>query len=806
MSGALSHLRVLELADGVAASYCAKLFATYGAEVIKVESPSGGDPIRARGPFAGQPGPETSIPFLWLNTAKKSVVADLETTTGRAKVRQLALTADIVIENFSPGTLEGTGLSYGELAAARPGIVVVSITPFGQDGPYRDFLGNEIVSYATGGGMHLTGDPDREPLVGGFQVANCSAGMAAYIGALAAVFGRQKSGRGRHVDVSIQEAMLDNIEIALVEHLHLGHDPKRKGDRHALVPWELFPCRDGWAAIVGGPIRKWLGAVDIFEEPRLNDPKFRHVGGRIKNRSEFEELIRPWLERSDRAEILTSGRQHGLAFGILNRPEDALEHPQHRARGFFQRLDHPVVGEHRVAGEPFRIEDAPAIHERAPLLGEHTEEFLTQALGTTDLRAPEPSAATPAISAVEGVVVPGVLDGVRVLDFSVDWAGPHAARILADLGAEVIKVEYPSRLDGMRGAFLEDRRYDKHPRFWQLHRNKKSLTLDLKRTEHHQRALELVAWADVVVDSSRPGVLERLGLGWEVMVAQRPDVILVQMPAFGSTGPDAAFGGFGGGIEPQSGLQALTGYSPQSPPRRIREMDVTNGVAGACAIFTALVHRQATGLGQRVDVSQMEAAISTLAGMEFLETAMTGLAPQPTGNRHRIFAPQGCYPCREDDQWVVLTVRDNQEWQGLCHALGRPDLADDSAYSTAGDRMRSHDLLDEIISTWTRQRDHRTAMEDLQAAGVPAGAVLRPLDLATDPHLSARGWFLEAEDGGKRYPGHPFRFVGETPAVLRRGPSLGEHDREVIVDLLGRPESEVEPVREDELGTSFDPE
>ncbi len=316
MSGALSHLRVLELASGVAAPYCGKLFATYGAEVIKIESPSGGDPCRSCGPFAGQPGPETSIPFLWLNTAKKSVSVDLQTTAGREMVRQLALTADVVIDNHPPGTLDGTGLSYDELAADRPEIVVVSVTPFGQDGPYRDFLGDEIVAYATGGGMHLTGDPDREPLVGGFHVAHCSAGMAAYIGALAAVFGRQQSGRGRHVDVSLQEAMLDNIEIALVEHLHLGHDPKRKGDCHTLVPWELFPCRDGWAAIVGGPIRKWLGAVDIFEEPRLKEPRFRHVGGRIKHRAEFEELIRPWLESRDRAEILAAGRRHGLAFGI----------------------------------------------------------------------------------------------------------------------------------------------------------------------------------------------------------------------------------------------------------------------------------------------------------------------------------------------------------------------------------------------------------------------------------------------------------------------------------------------------------
>lgn len=384
MSGALSHLRVVEIADGIAGPYCGKLLATYGAQVIKIEPPAGGDSTRSRGPFAGEPGTETSIPFLFLNTAKESVSVDIERPTGQSLARQLALTADIVVENFPPGRLEGTGLAYHELAAERPDLVMVSITPFGQDGPYRDFLGDEVVSYATGGGMHLTGDPDREPLLGGLQVAHCSGGMAGYIGALAAVFGRDQGQKGRHVDVSIQEAMLDNVEIALIENLHLGQVAKRKGDRHTLVPWELFPCRDGWAAVVGGPIRNWLGAVDIFEEPRLRDEKYRHVGGRMAHRAEVEELMQPWLDTHDRAEILAEGRRRGLAFGILNRPEEVLEHPQHRAREFFRHLDHPIVGEHVVAGEPFRIEGAPATHGRAPLLAEHTEKVLSEELDMTD--------------------------------------------------------------------------------------------------------------------------------------------------------------------------------------------------------------------------------------------------------------------------------------------------------------------------------------------------------------------------------------------------------------------------------------
>jgi formyl-CoA transferase len=381
MSGALEHLRVVEIAGGVAAPFCGKLMASQGAEVIKIEALPTGDPTRSQGPFADDPGPETSLPFLWLNTAKKSVAIDLESGEGLSLVQRLAVGADIVIESFPPGTLQGTGLSYDELSAEQPDLIMVSVTPFGQDGPYSGFLGDEIVAYAMGGGMHLTGDPDREPLVGGLQVAHGSAGMAAYLGALAAAFDRGRGGGGRHVDISIQEAMLDNIEIALVEYLHTGRVARRTGDRHALVPWQLYPCRDGWAAVIGGPVRNWLDALEDIEAPRLADAQFRHVAGRMAHPKEFEKILESWLSTHDRADVLARGRQHGLAFGVLNRPEEVLDHPQHRERGFFQRIDHPLAGELVMCGEAFRVAGAPAVHGRAPLLGEHTTAVLTGLMG-----------------------------------------------------------------------------------------------------------------------------------------------------------------------------------------------------------------------------------------------------------------------------------------------------------------------------------------------------------------------------------------------------------------------------------------
>jgi crotonobetainyl-CoA:carnitine CoA-transferase CaiB-like acyl-CoA transferase len=397
------------------------------------------------------------------------------------------------------------------------------------------------------------------------------------------------------------------------------------------------------------------------------------------------------------------------------------------------------------------------------------------------------------------------LNGVRVLDLTHDWAGPHATRLLADCGADVIKIEYPRRLDGMRGAQLDNERYNSHPRFWQLHRNKRSLTLDLTRDDHRARALALIRSADVVVDSSRPGVLERLGLSWDVMRAERPDVILVRMSAFGATGPEGEYGGYGGAIEPTSGIQSFTGYGDGGPPKRIRELDATNGIAGACAVLTALVRRQATGHGALVDLSQTEAAISTMAGDRFLAVAAKAASAKPIGNQHPTFAPQGCYRCLGEDRWVALSIQTDQEWQALCHRIERPELAADARFSTPDGRRQHHEVLDEAISAWTKSRTHREAMAQLQEAGVRAGAVFDVSDVVSDPHLAARNWLLDAQDGSGRFPGAPFKF-SDPVVVRRRGPSLGEHNMEISTEIIGMSPDDVEPIRASDLGTAFDPE
>ncbi len=392
------------------------------------------------------------------------------------------------------------------------------------------------------------------------------------------------------------------------------------------------------------------------------------------------------------------------------------------------------------------------------------------------------------------------LSGIRIVDMTHDWAGPHATRVMADYGAEVIKVEYPPRLCGMRGAYLD--KIEDHPRWWEINRNKASITLDLHRPDHLQALKRLVAASDVVVDNSRPGVMDGFGLSFDVLRTLKSDIIVIAMSAYGASGPESSYAGYGGAIEAISGVQSLTAYGPDGDAMRLRELDVTNGVMGACAIMTALTHRAHTGEGQFVDLAQREAT-TWLIGPELLDYSVNGTQATPRGNRHPVYAPQGCYRCRGEDRWIAVTIRDDREWGELCKAAERPEWARDPRFATAEARRRYHDELDAEIASWTASADARELMARLQAAGIAAGAVADTSDLASDPHLLARNWF--AQLAGARYPGFPFTFADGAGGVIhRRGPELGADNARILGGELGWSSDRLPSLEPDALGTAFD--
>jgi crotonobetainyl-CoA:carnitine CoA-transferase CaiB-like acyl-CoA transferase len=409
------------------------------------------------------------------------------------------------------------------------------------------------------------------------------------------------------------------------------------------------------------------------------------------------------------------------------------------------------------------------------------------------------------------------LAGVRVADVSQIWAGPHCTRMLADMGAEVIKVESVQRMDMTRGPLNPPRGYGNYPdgepgehpynragSFNAVNLNKRGVTLNFHDPRGVALFKDLVAISDVVVENFSLGVMDRLGIGYEALRAVRPDLIMLTMPAFGSTGPEAHYVAYGINQEQLSGMVSLTGYRDSDMPIKsgINVGDPISALHGVTAILGALFHRRRTGRGQRIELAHLEANI-TLIGEAVLEYTMNGRNPPRMGNRHPTAAPHGCYPSAGEDAWVTIACFNDEEFRALCHVMEAESLADDSRFATLPARYANQDQLDLIIASWTRQRTHYEAMHALQAAGVIAGAVLNTAELMSDPHIQARGFFevvTHPETGTHLYPGIPYKLSRHPHVSVRRhAPRLGEDNEWVLRDLLGVGEATVERLAEDRV-------
>jgi benzylsuccinate CoA-transferase BbsF subunit len=398
------------------------------------------------------------------------------------------------------------------------------------------------------------------------------------------------------------------------------------------------------------------------------------------------------------------------------------------------------------------------------------------------------------------------LSGLRILDFSWVWAGPICTMVLADMGAEVIKIESRHRIDAMRVVppFPEGVRggFNRGGQFNTYNRNKKSCTLNLSRPEAIDIARRLVALSDAVVENFSPPVMTRLGLDYEVCRSIKPDIIFLSLSGYGATGPSRDFVSYGMQLQAYSGMASLTGY-PDGPPRNLGTAvaDTVGGLAGVFGILAAVHHRRRTGKGQFIDVAQCE-GLATFCPEAILDYLMNGRLHDRTGNRDDAMVPHNVYPCRGEDKWVAIAVSADDEWQGLCEALGRPQLVDDPRFSDFYARHRNQDELDRIISMWTIQHDDLKIMHRLQAHGVPATAVLDNSRIVRDPHLKKRGFCVEDDHpktGRRTISGPSFRLSRTPGSVRSHAPLLGDHNREVLAGLLGMSDDEIDDLVENQI-------
>ena len=791
MSGqtALDGINVLDLSESIGGAYCTKLLADLGASVILVERPNSGHPLRNAGPFSGDPDIERSGLFLYYGANKKSVVCDIESEAGQQRVRDLASRADIVVESFAPGHLDALGLGYESLSALNPSLIMTSVTHFGQTGPYRHWKSDEIVDNAMGGYMYFMGHADREPLTMSNNQPMLHAGSQAAIATLAALWWMRKSGRGQHIDVSSVEAMLS-------AHVWTSTAWTHEGDIIRRSEPDCIRCKDGWVWFF-----TWRFEPTMFiliDRPELiDDPRFSDSQGWFENRGQIIDLLKEWCADHTMEEIFRAGQELRIAVTPVNDSADLLKSEQLRARDWFQQVDHPLAGRVVLPGFPYQFGESPAsVRSPAPSLGEHSDDGFARRSQpfSADERAPLED------TGLAREDLP--LHGVRVLEITANWAGPLAARYLADLGAEVIKIEAPrrpaTRALKYPGADPFRRHYNRSAYFNKLNRNKLAIALDLTNSEGRELFLRLVEQSDVVLENNSPRVMRNFDLEYPVLKKANPRIIMVSISGFGQTGPDRDYVAYGANVEASCGLAAATGYPDDDRPYRttLFYADPVTGGHAAIAIMAALHHRAGTGEGQYVDMSLHENGI-TFFPENLIDYTTTGNVTPRRGNRHAHYAPQGCYRTIGDDSWLVLTVRSPGEWKALTNVIDRPDLWEDSELLQAEGRMSRHDELDTAISDWTSQYDHNEAAAMLQRAGVPAGPVLANWELVSNRHLHARGFYVPVEHpdmGVFPYPGMPWK-LSETPGRIRAAsPLFGQHTRQVFQDLLGLSDEELLPL------------
>jgi benzylsuccinate CoA-transferase BbsF subunit len=397
------------------------------------------------------------------------------------------------------------------------------------------------------------------------------------------------------------------------------------------------------------------------------------------------------------------------------------------------------------------------------------------------------------------------LEGIRVADFTWVWAGPFCTLQLAHLGAEVIRIESANRTCVTRllppwykGEFGVNR----SGYFNQYNLGKLSITLDLKQTKAIQVAKDLVARSDVVCENFAAGVMDRMGLGYDALRAVNPAVIMISLSGYGATGPEREFVSYGPAQVPLSGMSSLTGYAGWPPMHvGISYGDPTGGLHGAVAVLAALVHRDRTGEGQYIDLSQQETSIAVLAE-GLLEQSMNGSQPPRSGNRDPWMAPHGVFRCAGEQRWVAIAVRDDEEWCRFAALIGQPALGSDARFATLSARKANEDDLESLVTQWTLARPADEAVAQLQAAGIPAFASMSNEDLSNDPHLSGSGFFAypnHPEVGPLQHAGIPWRMSG-TPATVRRpAPCLGEHTEDVLRRILGYTEAQIAALREQKV-------
>jgi len=792
----LSPYRVLDLADERGA-FAGGLLAQLGAEVILVEPPDGNE-IRTSPPFVeGSTGARRSLVHEGFNRGKRSVVLDLAAAGGRASFERLVAAADVVIETGGPAERAARRhLSTEELAGLNPRLIHAVVSPFGATGPKADWAASDLVVAAAGLQLSLTGDANRPPLRTAVPQTWLHASADAAVGVIAALLERASSGLGQMVDISAQHSWIPAAMHYGLFSVWGAEDPTRNGSHVRIgrvVSQFDFPAADGhitltflFGAAVGpftNRFVQWMveeGACD----PRLGAMDFIDFdpAAELSTYDELRATITRFTATKTKAELHQAARERRLLVAPVSTLDEVLCSQQFNERGVWRDLQIPGVGRPARLPGPFVVASPPVMSELgpAPELGADTDAVASL---ERPLSVPSPAAATP---------VSRPLEGVRVLDLTISFAGPIMGRILADHGATVVKVESLQRPDLTRtaGVFLGGKSVDHATCFAHYNAGKLSAGLNLKGEGGREVLYDLVRWADVLVESFAPGALERLGLGEAARREINPDLICLSSSLLGQTGPLAAVPGYGNMAVALCGFVGVTGWPGLTPVGPVGAYtDIISPRLAVTALLAALDHRRRTGEAVQFDFGQGESCLQLLT-LGLLDAQVNGRSWEGIGNTDLFNAPHGVYPAAGDDRWVAVACTTDEHWRALAQLVGRHDLADLDGAA----RIEQRVLLDGLIAEWTSVRAAEDAMGQLQGLGVPAHAVQNGSHCLGDAQLAHREWLQEVDHEimGSLPVGTSTIRLSRTPAQLAQaGPTLGHDTHSVLSELLGYGEERI---------------
>lgn len=666
--------------------------------------------------------------------------------------------------------------------------MICSITPFGQLADAELNNAKSInVFHASGWGYHTPShaDPTEPPLQGpGRFLSDYEAGLEAALCVVSSLFARLHTGKGDVIDVS-QQAVLVSRADCIVGRFITGEVPAEGGrdDFDQQGPASFFACADGFVYLYMTSRAHWLGVKALLGHPEWLDDfdddwlEFSVTQEKV---AAFQRGFALWVKDLAKEAAAEEAQRLGVPLVPVNDAVDLRDSPQYRHRGFFQDVRHPVLGTAAYPTVPYALSASPAgITSAAPALGQHTEVVL-DSLDTRRVAPVVKSAQLKAMRNPRG----GPLQGVRVVELTKVWAGPYAGKLLALLGAEVIKVETASHPEEMRAYGGTD--INHAPFFLSINPEILSVDLDIKSAEDMARLRELIAHSDIVINNLRPGAMERQGLGYEQLTELKPDIISVSIKMWGNDGPLGHQTGYAPCFAALAGLASLVGY-PGGPPlgASMRYGDSTVGAAAAYAAVVALLFRELSGDGQFVDVSAVE-TLSTMIGDCLLEQSLTGKRLGPSGNNHPDMCPHGCYPCA-DGTWITMAVASDVEWQRLCEVLDATTLSTDPRYVTLDSRRTHVQALHAELAVLTRNRDPERLAHRLRAAGVPAVKSATSVDVIADQQLWDRELYRFVSDhreGQRPILGPSWRFARAAARIERGAPDLGEDNDYVLHDIL----------------------